>query len=870
MRDKFIKALIWLVLTVLASVEFLVLYHGDLPPGVGYSIVPLKQSIASYDSLFVDGAIESNYNLLLLPFMYIGPSVRDIVYILFTFIIAFLSVSYSVDYFFTRYISRELSRMEIFLVQVSASISLTLSFYFGGGQFFVYSFFIALLPFGLTVFDRILSSGEQKNWREIITGSIVTGATASLLVVDTRTLVYTVLILLGFELYSVTIRPSFRNVLRVIEILSATALFYALINIRFFIAIFLLRNDGVTAIGDIVPVQLFISYMRYNFYYAITGSANWSGAYNSKYVLLGLISFITALIPLFMKKVKPIILFFVLIIFTLVAYATIIAPIFNYYIGQTSFYPYLVYSDIDYVFNVLYDPFLYLMFGLGLLALMLYARKLKKRGKLVGTILVVVILATQFAYLYPEATGIHSSNRTVQVPGYIRDASEYLYSLNISGNVLVIANFSVETNQYLTLPNAITSDTGWNGWLLSYPDYLMSVNFPAFARAMTYLGVQYIVYNALNYSSYTTYLANQPGLKDVLNTGPVHIYENTYFVPKLETTSGFYIAFNVPMAIEYLSLLNVTVPIVPSYYVNNFSQIERYSSGIILPNNNSKILPSIYADSNNSYTINLGSMTINQAPYGWQIAPVIFLGDQQNAIFESSSLSPVPLNVNIDVPKGEYYVYVEGGVSVTSQYGSSKEGFNISSGNQSVTAMFNQTAFAPMISESYAGILNVTTNALKIFPTSEGGPYEPFISKITLIPVKNMDNIMNSVNNFSSSHLIAGYPENLSSPINSSSSLSVIQYLSGKTNHRNINGSIIMDFTHENMGLWSFEQPVIVSGSIFSASYYYGLYNLYVSTNIHPLLKYFDSSGVTLIYLNIIVDTVIAVVFISLGRRRKT
>jgi len=867
MRDKFIKALIWLVLTVLASVEFLVLYHGDLPPGVGYSIVPLKQSIASYDSLFVDGAIESNYNLLLLPFMYIGPSVRDIVYILFTFIIAFLSVSYSVDYFFTRYISRELSRMEIFLVQVSASISLTLSFYFGGGQFFVYSFFIALLPFGLTVFDRILSSGEQKNWREIITGSIVTGATASLLVVDTRTLVYTVLILLGFELYSVTIRPSFRNVLRVIEILSATALFYALINIRFFIAIFLLRNDGVTAIGDIVPVQLFISYMRYNFYYAITGSANWSGAYNSKYVLLGLISFITALIPLFMKKVKPIILFFVLIIFTLVAYATIIAPIFNYYIGQTSFYPYLVYSDIDYVFNVLYDPFLYLMFGLGLLALMLYARKLKKRGKLVGTILVVVILATQFAYLYPEATGIHSSNRTVQVPGYIRDASEYLYSLNISGNVLVIANFSVETNQYLTLPNAITSDTGWNGWLLSYPDYLMSVNFPAFARAMTYFGVQYIVYNSLNFSSYAAYLDHQAGLRDVFSSGPLHIYYNKYFEPKIETHSGFYIAYNVPMAIEYLSLLNITVPIVPFYDVNNFSRIENYTSGVILPDNDSQIMPSLFADSNNSYTINMGSMTVNQAPHGWQIAPVIFLGDQLNAIFESSSASPVPLNVRTHIPEGRYYVYVEGGVSVSSQYGSSSEGFSISSGNQSVNAIFNQTTFAPVISESYAGILNVTTGTLKIAPTSEGGPYEPFISKITMVPVENMNSIINHVNNFSTSRLIAGYPANLSSTLNSSDSIVTKGLWLGGKGPLSINGSIIVDFTHENMGLWSFEQPVTVSGKIFYASYYYGLYNLYLSSEANSSLRYFDSSGTSLIYMNVMLDAVIAVVFFYLKRR---
>lgn len=867
MKDKCIRMLSWTVLAILASVEFIALYHGDLPPGTGFSVIPLKQSIASYNSLFVDGSIESNYNLLLLPFMYIGAAVRNIVNILIIFIVAFLSISYAIDYFFTAYISKSLDKKEVFLVQVTASVSLTLSFYFSGGQFFGYSFFIALLPFGLTVFDRILSNSEMKGWQEIITSSIVMGAIASLLVIDTRTLIYTVLILVAFASYAIIIRPSFHNTVRIMKIVSLTVLFYVLISIRFFIAIFLLRNDGVTAIGDIVPVQLFISYMSYNFYYAITGAANWYGVYNSKYVSLGLIVFLIALVPLLMKRVKPVILFFALIIFILVAYVTTIGPILNYQIGQTSLYPYIVYSDIDYVFNVLYDPFLYLMFGLGLLTLILCAKKIKKKGAVIGAIVVVVILATQLVYMYPDATAIHSGNKTVQVPEYIKDASNYLYSLNISGNVLVIANFSIETNQYLYLPNTITSNTGWNAWLVSYPDYLMSIDFPAFARAMTYFGVQYIVYNSLNFTIYKAYLAHQVGLKNVFNSGPVHLYYNSYYEPSIETHSGFYIAYNVPMVLEYLSLLNITVPIVPFYDVNNFSQIENFTSGIILPNNDSQIMPSIFAGSNNSYTINLGSMTVNQEPYGWQIAPVIFLGDQVNAIFESSSISPIPLNVKTNLPEGRYYVYVEGGVSVTSQYGSSSEGFSISSGNQSINATFNQTTFAPMISESYAGILNVTTKTLKIIPTSEIGSYEPFISKITFIPVNNMGRVMANVDNFSSSHLIASYPTNLSTSLNSSNSIAVKGILSGKNTSQNIHGLIIVDFTHEYMGLWSFEQPITVSGKIFYASYYYGLYNVYLSSQTNPSLKYFNSNGIVLIYLNVLMDSAIAAFYFYLKRR---
>ncbi len=867
MQNKSFKNLAWGALVFIAVIEFVVMYYGDLPPGFGFSVVPLKEAIASNNSLFVDGAIESNFNLLLTPILYVSQIAREIAYLMIIYILAFISVSYSVEYFFTRYVSEKVTRREIFLVQISTSIPFTMSYYFSGAQFFGYSFFIALLPFGLTVFDRVLSQGEYTNLRSIFTNSIILGAMAALLVVDTRTLLYTALIVFAFSLYAIVLRWSFRKLIRILETLSLSIVIFILINMRFFISILLLRNDGVQAIGDVVPVQLFIAYMSYHFYYALTGSANWNTVYNSKYVILGLIAFLVALVPLLKRKIHPIILFLTLIIFILLAYSTTLAPLLNYYLGQTPLYPYLVYTYATYVFNILYDPFLYLMFGIGLLTLMFYAKKLKRKGTVIGVIIIVAILATQVVYLYPEATAINSGNRTVPVPGYITVTSGYIYSSNLSGNTLVIANYSIESNHYLSFPNAITSDTGWNGWLLSYPDYLMSVGFPDFARAMTYFGVQYIVYNALNYSGYLNYLSGQRGLINVLNSGPIHVYYNTYYEPMIRSHSGFYVAYNVPNAIEYLSMLNVTVPIVPFYTINNFSPLIAYSAGAILPQNDSGSLASLYANSSDSYIIAPGSMTINQVPFGWQISPVIFLGDQLNAIFESDSMSPVPLNIKASVPQGSYFVYVEGGVSVSNQYGSASEGFNISSGNQSVEALFNQTSFAPMISESYAGILNITTKSLEISPTSESGPYEPFISKITLIPVKNMGTVLKEVNNFSNTHLIVQYPANLSYRFNFSSSLLAEEFLAGENGSNNLDGSITVDFTHENMGFWSYEQPLKVSGEIFSSSYYYGLYNLYVSKDTNPSLTYIDSSGTTLIYSNVIVDAVIAVVFFYLKKR---
>ena len=140
MQNKSFKNLAWGALVFIAVIEFVVMYYGDLPPGFGFSVVPLKEAIASNNSLFVDGAIESNFNLLLTPILYVSQIAREIAYLMIIYILAFISVSYSVEYFFTRYVSEKVTRREIFLVQISTSIPFTMSYYFSGAQFFGYSF----------------------------------------------------------------------------------------------------------------------------------------------------------------------------------------------------------------------------------------------------------------------------------------------------------------------------------------------------------------------------------------------------------------------------------------------------------------------------------------------------------------------------------------------------------------------------------------------------------------------------------------------------------------------------------------------------------------------------------------------------------
>ena len=193
------RSLKWAILVSIAFLEFFVIYWNDIPTGTSVSIVPLKLLISNNNSLFVDGAIENNFNLLFTPFLFFGQVVHEVMYLSLTFVIAVLSISYSIEYFYKTYFYEiKISKTEIFLVQLITSLCFTMSYYFSGGQFFSYGIFIAFLPFALTIFDRTISTNYHTSYWSLLKNSIILGATASFLVVDTRTLVYTILIIIAW------------------------------------------------------------------------------------------------------------------------------------------------------------------------------------------------------------------------------------------------------------------------------------------------------------------------------------------------------------------------------------------------------------------------------------------------------------------------------------------------------------------------------------------------------------------------------------------------------------------------------------------------------------------------------------------------
>ncbi len=845
-------------LTVLSTMEFIFLYYGDLL--LGTSAVPNYIFFKTNTSIFTDGAVESNLAFILLPLSLLGSQIYTTIYLWLVFVVTFLSVSFAVEYFNRVYFDCAVEDPIITAVGIIVSVSLTLSFYYYGGQFFGYSLFIGLVPLYMALLDQTMNLREAFFSKKGLENSILTSLVMALLVVDTRTILYAILLFISFTLFKFLQRISLRRFIHLGSYFIWIFFLFILLNLKFLMGFFMLKSSGIQAIGDIVPVQLFIAYQKYTPIYAFSAAENWLSVYNPSMVLFGLIPFFAGILTLFRKRFPSMAIYLFSLLSLLIIFAVYLSPIINYGLGQTSLYPFLVYTYDTYFFNILYPSLLYIFFAMGILTVLSLISKMpwkKNTIRLIMVIFLVFIIGSQVIYFQPNVQSINQNFRPVPLSNNFVKTADYVYSINPQGNVMILANFSIQNNSYLNFPNAITEDTGWNGWLMSLPSYLLEQNFTMFARAMTYMGVQYIVYNSENYTQPLNLLMHDKGLVLEKRFGQIYVLKNLYFSGSIISNQGAYIAYNIPQTIEFLSLMNKTMPIIPFYDVNNFSKISSYISGFIYPAMSNVTLMELVLNGSNSYEINAGAMNINQEPNGWQIAPIICLGDEINAI-AASYQNHAPIVFHPKVPDGYYDVIVQGGVKVGIQYGSSMQTLNFTSGKSNVQAVFNQTVYAPEIQSVNAGILRVQNQTI----TVQSGKYvdnnyEPFISKIFLIPQKNLNKLDEEVNNFYNEYNIVKFSPDLR------------QNISFNLNNKNVqnnNFTVIVTFRNEQMGLWTYLQPVTIPGTVFRASYDYGLYNIYISNQKNPEISYMSPYGMDLLIINTMLDLAILGAYVYLRR----
>ncbi|MDG7001296.1 MAG: hypothetical protein JRN15_19545, partial [Nitrososphaerota archaeon] len=341
-----------------------------------YSL-PLKYAypISSYNNVFNINGTMSLYFFIIFLFYGIHAPVSTY-YMTYHFILVlatFASMAWSIRYFLIKYGGMRNMNMLTTFFSISVSIPYIWNFQFEGGYSYPYLFLtpllLAVLDFSFD--DLVFSSGAKFLRRAILLAAI-----ASLCIMDPRTFVYTLTIITFFTIYSI-IREQYS--LRTKSRLNSgfkMIVFYCLFlgmftvfNIRTLLAYFEIRSFGIHILSNAAASQLGIAYQNFPVLLTVTGFANWSSSYSpfNGSIFLGLIPFLFGCISLFdfrFRRISPFIFFLIAGIVILTSLGTPTSVFYS--IGQTRYFPYLVYVYPTYLISILLMPLLYLFCSLGI------------------------------------------------------------------------------------------------------------------------------------------------------------------------------------------------------------------------------------------------------------------------------------------------------------------------------------------------------------------------------------------------------------------------------------------------------------------------------------------------------------------------
>ena len=845
----------FLVLFVIGSIEFLVLFYGDLPPGYSYSIFPHAFAYSQDISIYNDAWMENNFSLLLLPTVFLPNSYQAVLSLYLTFIIGFTSIFYYIKYVALRYTSVENINLLRFSSLIVSSLYVN-TFYFSGGTFFNYSLYYSFLPLILMAMEKYFNTNFSTN-RELLKGSILVTLVMSMAVLDIRTIVYNVFIFGYFFIFTAVKRHSLKAVEKLLISTLLVSVFYIILNIRFMYIVFLEKAAGAKIVQSVVPAQIYIALGQYKVLFALTGSETWFTVYNPMYVYLGLIPIIVGVFTFGRKSLRKSAIFLLIPIIVMVVYSTMGGRTILFYIAQTSLYPYLVIIYPYFVMGALYDPFLYMFFGLGLFVLLdsiysftqtshiitgkgrfkffphsvknIYIPKLSKGISIFLVFLVVmaVILPTIF-YLSPQISATNAGEKTVGIPASVNSVVSHIYSSNLSGNIFLTGALSNGDDYLAQIPNLV-----WSNYPASPANvlnFIISTDTPNLGLAMSYFGVQYMIYSYNGNYSELKYFNNQSALLCVDKSANLYLFENLAYYPQKEFNNSLYLGFDMPYLIKYISQANYSLPVVPFYSIDNISSIIPMVTGIAGNDVTPLTLIPVIANNSDSYEINVGSIVKNDYPNGWGIAPINGIGSDINALYPYAKSI---LNISIEIPKGEYYTFTEGG-SFRYGYGSSSSSLEIASGNNSNLALFNQSLFAPYIEYNFSGILNITTSYIHLVP-QDGSP---FVSKIIFISTADFTSLFEAANFFYLSHPIYSFSKK-------GNNISKIAPLLTESNP-NINYTTSLIFINDLSPSGAYFQPLKISSQLYHFTYDYGLGNVYITTKTNFSISIPSSNGIFL------------------------
>ena len=846
-------------------------------------------------NMIYSSLLESNYNSIIYLISLISGKYYTLVSKLILFLIGYFSMFYSIIYFSGKY--TKINKLFSYIIATGFSFIYLAYPFFGTGFYVVFDSF---LPLVLVLFDKFFAEYYTKRKTYMVSGVFLMTAVASLAITDFRTIVYVPVIFILFFIYYNIINHSFKYFKKTFYMTIYAAIFLIALDLRYFLSIYLISHVGTSALGSTVSLQLGDAYESFPLLNSIAGNIQYYTIYRPDLIYLALLPFLLILIALWLSKGLKILRFMFLLLLALILFDTYGGKTINYAIGQTAFSSYLPILYPTYVIAVLYYPLLLVASGFSLSIItdriihiyksknkrVLKTSNLKNRLRrtvplLASIIVVILLLTSQVYYLEPSVKDNRNTEFYDPAPPPLEKAFNFLDTQNISGHIIEIGNFSNSYYNYSYWPpTTFSPQAGWGAnWYIHPVEYFMEHNISNLANLLKYMGVQYIMYRFSNSTS-LLYLQNQDNMKLVFHNSSIYIFQNRNYTAQIQS-NNLYAVYNLPESMSVLSQLNETYPIIPFYDLLQMHIPSQYISGIIGYNLSDYELEPLFLNSSDSYSKDIGSMTLNNLS-GWQQMPVINSGDDIQALAPDRAST---LKLQLGAPSGEYQLLLVGGVSPVPtapwNFGpydfSANASLNIYTGSSSNYIFINQENFSPYSNVYEINNFSYSGGSLNIqsFGDTNG---TPFISYIYLIPESKIGSITQDINTYVQKANIIDYTDSPekntityakeNTTVNIPFVLSVYEKFTNYTTKYND----IVSYKDSDIAAFSYVQNAKLKGEVLDTGYFYGSGFVYISPIKTAKLVYGNYSGYSIMLINII-TAILAGLYVYIpvySKRRKS
>ncbi|BFI76526.1 hypothetical protein [Sulfurisphaera ohwakuensis] len=722
----------WLYLLplIVSTLEYFYLNHNNIPPS--YPVIP-NSIEREYAFSVMNGASFTGIVSMFLGFpldilsLYLGvpQTITSTIGSFITFEILFLGVFFSSKYFLKKYFNA--SGLLLYLVPTLVSIPVPITWYTISGASYsfpgVYALTLALLDYSLDV-------NNKQGLKQILIRAMIASIAVTLDFTDPRGIVFGILTFFIYSLYFLIIKRGKRlfYLKEWSKIFIFGILFFLLLNSNTIVYTEFIKSYIPLVDVSTVYNQLGIALQHVRPFYTLSGVMYWLGAnyYISHYhasLLLGVISTSIALIALLIRK--PVSILFGVIVLAVVTYNYVGATTLGYYLAQTPYVGYLVYLYPTYLPSYFFVAPFYLLvsFTLYMISKYLYKGRHKVLSVL-RTVPILLLLISPFIIFYSPLASAMETAHSIPPPPAVTESIK-LISYNDSGIILVLGN-STLANFYSSLPSMLSPD------FYGYINFIWNGLHDAknVARFLSYFGIQYIVILQPNdVKCFDLFLHNNE-LTLIYNKSGVLVFENKLYKGFI-IQKGVYIAFNFPQIVSQLSELNSTYVIIPFYYVDNLYSLLPYTKGFIGYNiSPTDLIPMLV--SNSSYIITASQIYLNQYyNHGWVHESPFWTPDIMNSIGEGNRI-PLPLNLTLNIPNGEYYIFVLP-VGYTYNEPQVSGSIQISSGN-SLTVPISNSVYN--VSWILAGKLDLINHEINIKASELG------IVKIVFVPTSDYNNLL--------------------------------------------------------------------------------------------------------------------------------